>query len=83
MEENKYNIFFSEDDSPITRDMLIEEIVNVWPETVDVLAGFGMPCLGCASSAGEDLSAACHAHGLNVNKVMRALNEAVMGGEES
>ena len=83
MEENKYNIHFSEDDCPITRDTLIEEIVNIWPETVDVLADFGMSCVGCASAAGEDLSEACNAHGLKVNVVLRALNAVVMGGEEA
>ncbi len=82
MEENKYNISFSEDDCPITRDMLIEEIVSIWPETEEVLASFGMQCVGCAAAEMETLSEACGVHHLNVNKVMRALNAAVMGEEE-
>ena len=42
----------------------------------DVLFGFGMHCLGCALSRGETIEEAAMVHGVDVDEMVEALNEA-------
>lgn len=58
----------------ITRDMLVGEIVNEYPELIDTLLSAGMHCLGCPSSQMESLEDACMVHGLDAGQVLYALN---------
>ncbi|MFC2662320.1 MAG: DUF1858 domain-containing protein, partial [Eubacterium sp.] len=69
-----------DDDSaegPVTSDMLVGEIISQFPETADALMNCGMHCLGCPSSQMESLRDACYVHGLDVNAVLKAVNDAV------
>ncbi len=61
----------------ITKDTLIREIVEEYPETVDVLTNYGMHCLSCAAQTNESLELACMMHDLDVLKVVDILNERV------
>lgn len=61
----------------ITKDMGIIEIVEKWPQTARVLMQFGMGCLGCAASHFENIEQGALAHGMDVDKLMEALNAAV------
>ena len=58
----------------ITREMLIGDIVNTYPEAAGILMSCGMHCLGCPASQAESLEEACMVHGLNVNEVLEFLN---------
>ncbi|TJX12966.1 DUF1858 domain-containing protein [Tissierella creatinini] len=58
----------------ITKDMLIGEIIRKKPEAVETLMRFGMGCVGCPSSQMESLEEAAMVHGLNIDKLMEALN---------
>lgn len=58
----------------ITREMLIGDIVNTYPEAAGILMSCGMHCLGCPASQAESLEAACMVHGLNANEVLEFLN---------
>jgi len=42
----------------------------------DVLADFGMHCLGCALSHGETVEQAAEVHGVDPDEMCKALNEA-------
>lgn len=46
-------------ENKVTKDMLIGEVVSKYPETIEILMGAGMHCLGCPSSQMESLSDAC------------------------
>lgn len=61
----------------ITKDMGIMEIVEKWPETVEVLMNSGMGCIGCAAAHFESIGDGAAAHGLDVDALMVRLNEAV------
>lgn len=59
----------------VTKDMLIGELIRKKPEAVEVLMSFGMGCVGCPSSQMESLEEAAMVHGLDLSKLMEALNE--------
>lgn len=59
----------------VTKDMLIGELIRKKPEAVEVLMSFGMGCVGCPSSQMESLEEAAMVHGLELSKLMDALNE--------
>jgi hybrid cluster-associated redox disulfide protein len=56
---------------------LIGEIVKKYPESVEILLGIGMHCLGCPASQAESLEDACAVHGKEVQPVIDALNEKI------
>lgn len=61
----------------ITKDMGIMEIVQSYPETVDVFFRYGMHCLGCVAARFETLEQGATAHGIDIDKMVRDLNAAV------
>ena len=61
----------------ITKDMGIMDIVQKWPETVPVLMEFGMGCIGCAAAHFENIEEGALAHGIDVDALLDAMNEAV------
>ena len=61
-------------ENKVTKDMLIGELVSKYPETIEILMGAGMHCLGCPSSQMESLSEAAMVHGINVNELIDRLN---------
>ena len=58
----------------ITKDMGIMEIVQKYPATVEVLQRFGMGCIGCAAAHFENIEQGALAHGIDVPRLMEALN---------
>lgn len=60
----------------IHKDLTIGEVIRGKPQTVRVLAGFGLGCMGCPSSQMETLEEASMVHGLNVDKLVQALQDA-------
>lgn len=61
---------------------LIGEIVNKYPDSVDVLLSVGMHCLGCPASQAESLEDACAVHGLEAQPVIDELNAKIAEGRE-
>ncbi len=61
----------------ITKDMSIMEVVQKYPDTVDVFINSGMGCLGCAAAHFENIEQGAMAHGIDVDALMKGLNEAV------
>lgn len=59
----------------ITKDMTIGEVVRQYPESIEVLMGFGMGCVGCPSAQAETIEEAAGVHGLNLDELMEALNK--------
>ncbi len=58
----------------ITSDMLIGDILRKKPDAGNILMQFGMHCLGCSVAAGESLGQAAEAHGIEIEKLLEALN---------
>lgn len=61
----------------ITKDMTITEIVQKYPQTIDVFMENGMGCLGCAAARFENVGQGASAHGIDVEKLIVELNKAV------
>ncbi len=61
----------------IDGNTLIGEIVNTYPEAIDVLLECGMHCLGCPASQEESLDEACMVHGLETDLVAAAVNRRI------
>ncbi|HHV27123.1 MAG: DUF1858 domain-containing protein [Clostridiaceae bacterium] len=59
----------------ITKDMLIGELIRQKPEAIETLMRFGMGCVGCPSSQMESLEEAAMVHGLDLNELLKALNQ--------
>lgn len=59
----------------ITKDMTIGEIVRNYPETIEILMGFGMGCVGCPSAQAETLEEAAMVHGMDIDALVEALNK--------
>lgn len=60
----------------ITKDMTIGEVIRTKPEAIRTLAGFGMGCVGCPSAQAETLEEASFVHGIDVEELVEAVNEA-------
>lgn len=59
----------------ITSDMPIGEVVEKWPNTAEVFAKHGMHCVGCAIASFESIQQGAEAHGMDLGKLMKDLNE--------
>ena len=63
----------------ITKDTIIGDILDIAPQTAPIFFSIGMHCLGCPSSRGETVEAACAVHGADVDKLLAVVNEAANG----
>ena len=61
----------------VNEDTLVGEIVRSYPESIDILLGIGMHCLGCPASQAESLKDACAVHGIDASEVVEALNNTI------
>ena len=61
----------------ITKEMGIMDIVQNYPETVEVFQKFGMGCIGCAAAHFENLEAGAKVHGIDLDAMLDAMNEIV------
>jgi len=66
----------------ITSESVIADIIRIYPDTIPVLRSFGMGCLGCPSSTGEELRKAADIHGISVDELVEALNKVVKGRDK-
>jgi len=65
----------------VTKDMLIVDILQQGDseKLSDVLINNGMHCLHCMLAHGETLEEAAAVHGLDVEKLVKELNEVIKG----
>jgi hybrid cluster-associated redox disulfide protein len=59
----------------ITKDMTFHEVMQKSPEVVKVLGSFNLGCVGCMGAMNETLEQGAMAHGLDVEDLLKALNE--------
>ena len=55
----------------------ILETVEKYPATVEGFRAFGMGCLGCAAARFETIEQGAKAHGMDLVRLINALNAAV------
>ena len=59
----------------ITKDMTFAQIMRMHPDVVKVFAKYNLGCIGCMGAQAESLEQGCSAHGLNVDEVLKDLNQ--------
>ena len=59
----------------ITKDMTIGEIIRIDQSVIPILTEAGMHCIGCPSAQGETLEEAAMVHGMDIDALMKAINE--------
>lgn len=60
----------------ITKEMTIGEILDTKPAVAPILLSIGMHCLGCPSARGESLEEAAMVHGIDIDELMTAIENA-------
>ena len=58
----------------INKDMTIGEVIRIKEGAAEILMSFGMGCVGCPSAQAETLAEAAIVHGLDIEKLLAALN---------
>ncbi|MBQ9376794.1 MAG: DUF1858 domain-containing protein [Schwartzia sp.] len=61
----------------ITKDMSIMEVVQKYPDTIEVFMNSGMGCVGCAAAHFENIEQGALAHGIDIDALMQGLNNVV------
>ena len=59
----------------ITKEMTMGELLSIDRGVAVVLMNAGMHCIGCPSSIGESLEEACMVHGIEVEELLKNINE--------
>lgn len=66
----------------ITKEMTIAEVVETYPETVEVFMRYGLGCLGCAIARMENIEQGATVHGIDIDTLIADLNKATGSKEE-
>lgn len=61
----------------ITKDSIIGDVLDMYPETAEHFFAIGMHCLGCPAARGETIEQACQVHGTNAEELVATLNKAI------
>jgi hybrid cluster-associated redox disulfide protein len=59
----------------ITKDMSFIQAIQIHPKAGDILAKYDMGCIGCMGAAGETIEQGAIAHGVDVDKLIKELND--------
>lgn len=60
----------------ITKNSIIGDILDNYPETAEYFFEIGMHCLGCPASRGETIEEACQVHGTDADVLVEKLVKA-------
>jgi hybrid cluster-associated redox disulfide protein len=63
--------------STIEKSMTIGEVVQKYPQTIEVFLKHGLMCFGCAIARYENVEQGAMAHGIDVDALITDLNAAV------
>ena len=58
----------------IEKTITIGELLEKYPDKVDILLESGMHCIGCPASQMETLEEACEVHGIDAEELVAKLN---------
>ncbi len=62
---------------PLTKEMVIAQILRDYPETRAVLESYGLSCPDCLGALVGSLQDGARMHGVNLEGLLADLNEAV------
>lgn len=61
----------------ITKKMKLNEVIQKYPETIEVFFKYGLGCIGCSYASFETIEEGCKAHGIDADKLVKELNEEI------
>ena len=56
--------------SDISKETLISEMVQNFPQAMLAFQAIGMHCMGCAMASGENIEEACAVHGVDADEFL-------------
>lgn len=61
----------------VSKDMSIIDIVQQFPQSLEVFAKYGMGCIGCAAARFENLEAGAKVHGFDPDAMVEEINALI------
>ncbi len=61
----------------VTKDTIIEDVLDIDETTSEIFLDIGMHCLGCPSARAETIAEACEVHGIDVDVLLEEINEYI------
>ena len=65
----------------ITKDMPFTELMQKYPQAIEVLFNYGMGWIGCVASQFETIEQGALAHGIDPDELVKALNEKIQSNK--
>ena len=59
----------------ITKETIIGDVLDAYPDTAPLFLEIGMHCLGCPASQAESIGEAAEVHGLDPDDLVDKINE--------
>ncbi len=61
----------------VTKEMNIMEIVQTYPQSIEVFQRYGLGCIGCAAARFENLEAGAKVHGFDPEAMVADINALI------
>lgn len=61
----------------ITKEMNILDIVQNYPQSLEIFAKYGLGCIGCAAARFENLEAGAKVHGFDPDEMVAEINALI------
>ncbi|MEE3333286.1 MAG: DUF1858 domain-containing protein [Ruminococcus sp.] len=61
----------------VTKDSIIGDVLDAYPQTAELFFSIGMHCLGCPASRGESVADACMVHGVDADELIAKINSVI------
>ncbi len=58
----------------VTKEMSILDIVQQYPESLEIFQKYGLGCIGCAAARFENLEAGAKVHGFDPDEMVAEIN---------
>jgi len=67
----------------ITPEMAIGEVIDKYPDTIHIFVKHGLGCVGCAVAGFENIRRGAMAHGVDLDLLMKDLNDMVAVAQDN
>lgn len=61
----------------VSKEMNILEIVQQYPQSIEIFAKYGLGCIGCAAARFENLEAGAKVHGFDPEEMVNEINSLI------
>lgn len=61
----------------VTKEMNILDIVQQYPQSLEIFAKYGLGCIGCAAARFENLEAGAKVHGFDPEEMVAEINALI------